>query len=545
MNDLLLSPLGPALLLGIAGLLLRVLIRPQRSSTLALSGLGPLFVSLVLLVRTRAVGSLIWQTTWRPLVLPPLDVLWALDGWNSLALLLLLLTGAIAILLTWRLPGMRTGPFHGLSLLLLASAALTVVSDNLLALGPAWVATDILLIARMRGGKPMGSAAPIGLVAGGSLLIFLAIGITSLSPVTASLVTATLPSQTVALILLAAALRMTAYPLHLWRTPDNPERDRGTQLLISGIILVTGAWMLGRLFTLGASIWFSNPLLPPLLALLTLLAGTAAWTARGQDQFPFLTTSRATWLWLTLSLAPAVIGRELLGWAMVAALLGLMLTAVGQASFSLWRWQVPTALAAATLAGVPLTAGLASRALISPASLLLFLLMIVGDSLVLATVFQTVIGQKGTAETSQVALPAPGAGGIALKWPVIRSLTAFSLAAIPVLLWGIFPASLASFASFGAMLTVGDLLGALGVTGLIGIILSLVLGYGLTRVPMTVSLRSRLARITDLSWLLRGIEWVLTWVDSGWRAVTVIFEGEGYFGWLMLMVLFAWLIIRP
>ena len=148
MNDLLRSPLGPAIVLLVASALLRVFASPRRA--LALLTLAPLAASFILVTSLRASGVAVRELTWWPLVTPPLRVLWALDGWNWLALTLLLVVGGAAVLLTWQLPGKRAGAYHGMSFALLGAAALTLVSDNLLALSGAWVATDILLVARAR-----------------------------------------------------------------------------------------------------------------------------------------------------------------------------------------------------------------------------------------------------------------------------------------------------------------------------------------------------------------------------------------------------------
>ncbi len=110
MNGLFLSPLGPALLLLLASILLRIVASPRRSSTLALLTLLPLALTLALLLVLRnAPGSQVFQTTWWPVVVAPLNVLWALDGWNWLSLVLLTLVAATAVLLTWRSPGKRAG----------------------------------------------------------------------------------------------------------------------------------------------------------------------------------------------------------------------------------------------------------------------------------------------------------------------------------------------------------------------------------------------------------------------------------------------------
>ena len=80
MNGLLLSPLGPALLLLLASILLRIIASPRRSSTLALLTLLPLALTLALLLVLRnASGVQVLQTSWWPVVIAPLYVIWALD----------------------------------------------------------------------------------------------------------------------------------------------------------------------------------------------------------------------------------------------------------------------------------------------------------------------------------------------------------------------------------------------------------------------------------------------------------------------------------
>lgn len=547
MNDLLASPLGPALILLFASVLLRVFSSPQRAITLAILTLAPLTAAFVLLMVLRAGGVAVYELVWWPLVVPPLRVLWALDGWNWLALALLLITGGCAVLLTWRLPGKRSGAFHGLTFALLGAAALTVVSDNLLALSGAWVATDVLLVARARGSRARSNTAPVWLEAAGSLMMLVAIGITSINVAATSLAAARLPAETTALLMVIAGLRMAAFPLHLWLAPSSLARDRGTQLLINGLGVVTGAWLLGRLYSLGAGVWMANPVWPPVLLALTLLASLVAWAGSRRDRLAMLSSSRATWLWLIVALAPLAAGRDALGWALVSVVLGLALLAVGQSINEQWRWRLPLALAVITLAGVPLTTGMPPRALIQSPNLLLALFIVVADGLAVASVLDSWKPPPSPASSSPT--PASPLRTTPVNWPLVRLLTALGLAMVPNLLWGLQPTSLAASADFSLAPTFWQLLAQLGVWRLIAVILALLLGagfYQLTQQPDTGlrRARERLAAAGGLTWALRGAHWLLLWSAVAWRNALLIVEGEGYLGWIAILLLLALLIVQ-
>ncbi len=551
MNDLLRSPLGPAIILLFASALLRLIASPRRAWVLALLTLVPLGASFVLLMNLRSSGVAVRELTWWPLVTPPLRVLWALDGWNWLGLTLLLIVGGSAVLLTWQLPGKRSGAYHGLSFALLGAAGLTLVSDNLLALSGAWVATDILLVARARGSRAQGNNAPVWLEVTGSLLMLLAIGITSITVASTSLATARLPAEAVALLLVVAALRMAAYPLHLWLAPSGSGRDRGTQFLLNGLGLVTGGWLLGRVFVLGAGAWFSNPLWLPILVLLTLAAGLAAWTCRERDRLALLSSGRATWLWVVVALAPTASARDALGWAMTGVVLGLALLVVGQAINEEWGWRVPIALSALTLAGLPLTAGMPARALTQPPHLALLLLLVIADSLAVATVLASWKMAPLPAPTSPqpISPPARQLRGLPINWPAVRLLTALGLVVVPTVLWGLQPTRLAVQANFGSVLTLGNLLSQLGLLQFLTIPATLALGVGfyqLAQQPTSLfkQWQKRLAGAAGLAWMLAGLGWLVKWAELVWRNALLVVEGEGYLGWVVLVLLLAVLVVQ-
>lgn len=547
MKDLLLSPLGPTLVLLLASIFLRIVARPRRSSTLALLTLLPLALTLTLLLVLRnEPGGQVLQTTWWPVIGQPLDVLWALDGWNWTSLVLLILVTATSILLTWRAPGNRAGAVHGLSFLFAAAVALTLVSDNLLALSGAWIATDMALLAvgRVRGPDPRPNIAPVWLEATSSLLVMVAIGITSFRQASASLAAVSLPPETVALLLLAAGIRMAAYPLHLWLTPNSVARDRGLQLLISGGALISGAWLLGRLASLGAMAWLADPVWMPVLTVLLLAGGLAAWLSSDRDRFALLASARASWMWLVIAATGVAISRDALGWALIGTVLSLMLLAVGSAIREHWGWRLPLLLAAITMAGVPLTAGMPAYALAKSGNAAAYFLWLVANGLAVSAIF--LANQRGEQAERQPGVNAPESSR--LNWPIIRLLSALALCLIPIALWGIQPAALARSAGFGVTASLLELLRLLGVFGLLAVVATLALGWSFAQVlqrrsASTMTWQTRVGYAFGLAWLLHAGRWVFAWIEIGGRTAFHIVEGEGYLGWVILVSVAVWLIV--
>jgi hypothetical protein len=542
------------------GALLRVLPRVQRASLLAVFTLSPLLAALLLLLRLRLSQVPDLSAVWWPLVISPLRVRWTLDGWNWLMMFMLLLVGVNAVLLIWREPGVRASAFHGLSFLLMGTASLVVVSGNLLTLSGAWVASDVLLIARSRASRMPQGAVAGGLVAGGSLLMLLAIGITSLSAATAPLTATVLPGETLALLMLAAALRMGIYPLHLWLTPGQAGRSAGTQLLLGSVALVTGGWLLGRLYPLGIDQWLSNPVWQPLLAALVLAAGVMAWAAQRADRQAGLSASRASWLWFSLALAAPALGQDALGWGIVTVVLGMALFVVGDTIRSLWGWRVPLVLSLGVLAGGPFLVGLAVRALAPPSNPLLWLLAVVGEGLALACVMAALlrpaalvptVGSPGMLSLTRRGLAAASesSGWLPVSWPVIRMFSAFLSLAVPALIWGVRPELLAQLAGFSISPTLGDLLGVMSFGQWASLLLSLALAGGLAWVlgqPQSSLARSRgqLTAVMSLRWALDAILWLAAWASEAASALLRVLEGEGYLGWVALAALLLWLVVR-
>jgi hypothetical protein len=236
---------------------------------------------------------------------------------------------------------------------------------------------------------------------------------------------------------------------------------------------------------------------------------------------------------------------------MAGVVLGLALLAVGQAINEQWRWRVPVALAAITLAGLPLTAGMPARALVDPPHLALLLLLVVADGLAVATV----LASWKTTSLPEPAPPAPSGQPVihprilSVNWPVVRLLTALGLVVVPNVLWGFQPARLAVLAGFSTILSLGDLLRQLGLLQLLAIVAALALGagfYQLAQQPNSLfkQWQKRLAAAVGLSWMLAGLGWLVQWIELGWRNALLVVEGEGYLGWVVLVLLLAVLVVQ-
>lgn len=546
----------------ITGVLLRLAPQVRRSSLLAAMMLAPSLAALALLLRLRLLQVPDLTATWSPLVIPPLQLRWSLDGWNWLALLLLTVVGLCAVLLTWRLPGPRTGAFHGLSLLLLSSAALAVVSGNLLTLSGAWIASDVLLVARAREPRVPQGAVQGGLVAAGSLLFTLAIYITDAAGVTAPLANAPLPTEAAVLLGLAAALRMAVYPLHQWLMgSQGTARTLGTELLLCGASLVTGGWLLGRLHEAEAGRFLVASFWPPLLVFLALVAGLAAWAMREADCLVLLTSSRGGWLWLVLAMAAPGLGRDALGWGLVTAVLSIALFAVGQVLYIQWGWRLPLFLSVGLLVGGPLLAGLPVRALAPAQGLPLWLLLVAADALVVATVLAPLyrpraVANEGPRQPAAGRPPwspapslvfSPSGSASWMNWPLVRLLVAFGLLAVPAFVWGLRPELLAQLAGFGVSLTLVEALRVTPLAQWLAMALVLALAFGLAWAAAQPELtrgRGQLGAFLRLDWALDAGLNLLTWLGNVVRMLLRTVEGEGYLGWMALLALLIWLLAR-
>ena len=120
---------------------------------------------------------------------------------------------------------------------------------------------------------------------------------------------------------------------------------------------------------------------------------------------------------------------------------------------------------------------------------------------------------------------------------------------VPNVLWGVQPQRLAVLAGFSSILSLGDLLRELGLLQLLAIAGALALGVGfyqLAQQPDSLfrQWQKRLAASTGLGWMLAGLSWLVQWIELVWRNALLVVEGEGYLGWVVLVLLLAVLVVQ-
>ena len=284
---LFLNPLGPALILGLGGLLIalsrRVIadplpgavtgpqsqISPNRANLhpllRALFALGVALTALVLLLLLRDRpnhASLTWG--WQPLTVAGGALLWELDAWNWLASVLILLLAVTALVVGefdddlrpgWAWPGR-----HAERTLWLGAAALCFVcSGNVVTVAGGWVLLDLALTFRLRPGEgeePAGRA--WSLLSLMSLAMLAALMLLGEPNVRVTLAVGPFTPLVLGLLWLAALVRAGVYPLHFWLA--GPGRtDAGGRIVLHLIGPLTGLWLLGRLGQVSGADWLRRP----------------------------------------------------------------------------------------------------------------------------------------------------------------------------------------------------------------------------------------------------------------------------------------------
>lgn len=560
------TPIGPALVL-LLGAMVEVIVGRWVRRPGLLTGLALFFVALAIWLflglRTEPVVP-VFSLPWQPPLQAGANLLWVGDGWNWYISGLILLLGGVGILLDLNTPrhatddaAPRAHSSLAIHLGVLAAGLLFVGSGNVLTAMLTWVVLDLFTLVRGATrperddhedhGWNSAQHQAKGLSLLGALLLL--IGLLPAGPAGPGqpLQGGQLPAETVALMLLASLIRAGIYPFHLWLLPNEGVRVNVAERLLDHMVpVLCGLWLLGWTVDLGAEYILLQPDIVFVL-LLSLGGGAlAAWTANDQANhttFVLITSAGLVALSGALAFQSGPIG---LIWPTTAFALGGGLWLVGDQVWQTWGWQIPVSVGALALAGVPFTPGFLTQPSLArlltegPIFMLLFVGLVLAQSLQVAAMLRSwSAGAQGGEENFR--------SGVAA-----RLLIAVVALAVPLAIVGFFPAATASLASLenaippmlgNPPIVVAEwpVLVTVALPLAVGILLvsnQPVLWAQLGRWP------HRISRLTRLQWLFRFTWWGMTQVSTAWAGVLKVVEGAGYMGWVLVLFLMLFLLIR-
>jgi hypothetical protein len=560
------SPIGPALVL-LAGAMVEVIVGRWVRRPGWLTGLALFFVALsvwlFLGLRTEAVVPT-FSLPWRPPLQTGANLLWVGDGWNWYISGLILLLGGVGILLDLNTPQpahegsvRRAHSSLAIHLGVLAAGLLFVGSGNVLTAMLTWVVLDLFTLVRgatrpeiEEADEPGWNSAQHqakGLSLLGALLLLIGLLPAGLTGPGQPLQDGQLPPETVALMLLAALIRAGIYPFHLWLLPSDGLRVNVAERLLDHMVpVLCGLWLLGWTVDLGAEYILLQPDILFLLILSLTGSALAAWTAKDQPNhttFVLITSAGLAALCGALAFRSGPAG---LIWPTTAFALGGALWLVGNQVWQTWGWQIPVSVGALALAGVPFTPGFLTQP--SLARLLtegsLFLLLFVG--LVLAQSIQVAAMLRSWSAHSP-------AGEQRLRSGVtVRLLIAVTALAIPLAVVGFFPTATASLANLED--AIPPMLGnppSVIAEWPVLVTVAIPLALGILLVSNQPSLwgqlgpwPQRISQVTRLQWLFRLSWWGVNQISLGWGGVLRLVEGAGYIGWVLVLFLMIFLLVR-
>lgn len=471
-----------------------------------------------------------------------------LDGWSRLFGLMLLWPALFAGLLAWfegSHGAIAEPPRWRGWLFCLAAAQFALLAADWLTLIAGLLAFDLCYLAAFPSQQKRGWI--FGANSLGSLVILAAALLLTVDGTNPALkVGIPLPAKIALPMVGMAIIRLAPYPLHFWLSDASTREVPAWQWPVQLASPLLGLYLLARLASpLGGAVPARGLLLGIGLAG-CLVAALLAWLAardRPRSALPLVVLFQLNLALLSWTIAPEPALALWIGLALLLAAAALALhrdwiEGAGEEALS-WRDRVPGGVAAAALAGLPLTVGFFARvplygALLDAQQIVGLIFLLTAEGLQAAALLRLWDGfRNGSGAKVPQAAPASWA-----RWAGGLLLVA------PLFLLGMFPVSASQWAAAERLLLLSpwqDLWG--GSMGLwAALLIPWALGYGIYRSdprwpPEQDFSEEQLTALLTLGWLHRAIEHFLGQIRQALWSIGRLLDGEGYLAWVALSLL--------
>ncbi len=556
--NLLVSPVMPALVLW-SGPVLLSFVPPTQGNPVSLRFLALLVMGLGM-AGVISLGFLPGVPQYAWLWQSEFQMLWVHLPWNWAIALLAGMLGLTGILLSRHL---QVGPFENTAQFLygrflainLATVAITLMlvsSANILAMIFMWVAFDVIMVIRqtlvahqhqtVQHDYSLIYHRSLGLSLLSSLVLLIGLFPAGEFGPRQMLTGSVLPPISLYALLLAAALRAGAYPLHLWLLPSSLLRLSVAERIFSQLLPgLTGIWLLG--FTIDMAQRYPDviPLISPWVAATFCMASISCLHIRSPFQRDTFVTVTAITLMGLLGVRGSLGGFSNLLLPVTAIALGTPLWLLA-GHLPLYRQRIVfQGLGAACLLGWPLTpAGplldqwisFSGSQMLSLPHLCTLLGVLAFSAALWLPLFQNRANDRTPLRGW---LRRAGVGALLLALPLLVFGMAPSLvfrlvrldppAGFPMPPWRQLIQSLEYL-----LLTGGGGLGC---------------AYLLTqRKGPWRMLTARFAGLFSLEWLSSGIQFSSSRLSLVWARVLTVLEGPGFIGWSLTLCLLLWAVLQ-
>jgi hypothetical protein len=549
-----LTPLAPVLISMLGAAITKIAARfmPSRvRDALALLMAGGAFVSALLLAHYPASHVVI--SPWHSPTLLESQLAYTTEGLAAPFALLISLVGlAVAISLSrWRRETDDSGesPLYPAVFVVSAAGLSFTYSANLITLCLSWAFLDLSLLFLIIGQGRNQAASD---ARGWALMMS---SLTGLSLVVAALFLdgyGPSPVPIPSLLLVAALVRASFYPMHFWMLTD-AEMEPSANILLQTISIATGLSLLSRLQDFSPQGLPYQSQLVTISSLALLATALCAWSE--QNRFRAISYIAINQVTLAV-LSAAVVGPQVqssLLWSAISLALCLSLLNLWppeperMGRYGLWL-RAPVGLAIASLMGLPFTMGFVGRvafyrSLFALGRPYLWGLSMVADVVLFAALFRigSDLSQFSTLHSSFSILHSSFS-----LW--VPHLVGVLVLAAPLVLLGIHPPLASLLAADMDLPAVAELIGRADIALWAALLLPLVGGYVLHRGQRATLERSAafwkgLGALLSLDWLYRWLWTVGGGIGAVLRGLAQVTEGRGYLGWTLLLAFIAFLLL--